>query len=63
MKQCIILLLGIIGLTVSPPALAQFGVRWQREAREFGWLTNYQDAKDEAKKAGKPIMLVFRCVP
>jgi hypothetical protein len=37
--------------------------RGQREALEHGWLSNYRAAKDEAKRSGRPIMLVFRCVP
>lgn len=51
----------VIALILSQFAVAQS--RWQREAREYGWLTDYQTAKDEARETGKPIMLVFRCVP
>jgi hypothetical protein len=50
-------------LILSNSAVAQFGGRGQREARENGWLNNYQTAREEARKADKPIMLVFRCVP
>ena len=62
MRKQVVCCAGIVLLILSASAAAQFG-RWQREAREFGWLTDYQTAKDEAKKANKPIMLVFRCVP
>ena len=30
---------------------------------KFGWQTDYAAAKAEAKRSGKPIMLVFRCEP
>jgi hypothetical protein len=29
----------------------------------FGWRGDYRAAKAEAKKSGKPLMVVFRCVP
>ena len=54
---------GILVLILTHSVEAQFGGRGQREAREYGWLTNYRAAKDEARKSGKPIMVVFRCVP
>ncbi len=31
--------------------------------KQFGWHTDYPAAKAEAKRTGKPIMLVFRCNP
>jgi hypothetical protein len=30
---------------------------------KFGWYTDYTAAKAEAKRTGKPMMLVFRCEP
>ena len=54
------LLLSVLGTT---QLCAQSGVRWQREAREFGWLTDYANGIREAKASGRPIMLLFRCVP
>ena len=30
---------------------------------KFGWYTDYNAAKNEAKRSGKPMMLVFRCEP
>jgi hypothetical protein len=30
---------------------------------KFGWHTDYEAAKAEARKTGKPIFLVFRCEP
>jgi hypothetical protein len=29
----------------------------------FGWYTDYAAAKAEARRTGKPILLVFRCEP
>ena len=28
-----------------------------------GWLTSYEAARAEAKRTGKPLMVVFRCEP
>ncbi len=33
----------------------------QRVASENGWLTNLKTAKEQAKKTGKPILVVLRC--
>jgi hypothetical protein len=32
-------------------------------AKAYGWHTVYDAARAEAKRAGKPIFLVFRCEP
>ena len=33
------------------------------DASRYGWRSSYRDAKAEARKTGKPLMVVFRCVP
>ena len=33
------------------------------EAAKFGWYDDYAAGKAEARRSGKPIMLVFRCDP
>jgi hypothetical protein len=33
------------------------------DARRYGWYNDYAVGKDEAKRTGKPMMLVFRCEP
>ena len=33
------------------------------EPAKFGWHSDFAAAKAEAKRTGKPIMLVFRCEP
>lgn len=32
-------------------------------ARAKGWRTDYAAARAEARKAGKPLLVVFRCEP
>ena len=32
-------------------------------ARKAGWHTDYQAAKAEARRSGKPLFVVFRCQP
>lgn len=45
----------------SAPCFAQPGQR--RPAARYGWLSNYQQGIEQARKQKKPLMLVFRCVP
>ncbi len=33
------------------------------EPAKFGWYTDYAAGKAEAKRTGKPMLLVFRCEP
>ena len=33
------------------------------DAKKFGWRTDYAAAKTEAKRTGKPMLVVFRCEP
>ena len=33
------------------------------DAKKFGWETEYAVAKAKAARAGKPLLVVFRCVP
>lgn len=44
-------------LTASPASAQRVN------AAQFGWLSDYNAARDQARKTGKPIMLVFRCEP
>ena len=43
------------------PASAQR--RTQATAIENGWMFNYHQARQVARDRGKPLMVVFRCVP
>ena len=33
------------------------------DAAKFGWRTDYAAAKEEAKRTGRPMAVVFRCEP
>ena len=37
--------------------------RGDLDARRFGWLSSLEEGKAEARKSGKPLMVVLRCVP
>jgi opacity protein-like surface antigen len=50
---------GLILLTTAT-ALAQGK---SKDANKFGWYGDFNAAKAEAKRTGKPIFLVFRCEP
>ncbi len=43
--------------------LTTFTAAQKPDPRQFGWHTDYAAARAEARKTGKPIMLVFRCDP
>lgn len=43
-------------------ALAQPG-KGGKDPGKYGWIKNYAAGKELAQKTGKPMMLVFRCVP
>jgi hypothetical protein len=51
-------LLGVLVLTGNADAGAP-----KPDPTKFGWYTDYIAAKAEAKRTGKPMMLVFRCEP
>jgi hypothetical protein len=61
--------IGIIALAVvlfslsGGPASAQGRRGRDQDAAKFGWLPSLAQGKAQAKKAGKPIMVVVRCVP
>ena len=33
------------------------------DAKKYGWRTDYAAANAEAKRTGKPMLVVFRCEP
>ena len=33
------------------------------EARKHGWVLNYNEARRQARKTNRPLMVVFRCIP
>jgi hypothetical protein len=66
MRSGLVLLLtiGMIGLAAGPStAQPRGGRRGDQPAAQFGWHVSLQEGKTEARKAGKPLMVVVRCVP
>jgi hypothetical protein len=53
-RECVLLAL----LAVTGAAAAA-----EVDAAKYGWLADYAAGKAEAKRTGKPMMLVFRCEP
>jgi hypothetical protein len=50
------------------PVFAQFkgpkgGKGSDQQAAKYGWLSSLEQGKAEARKTGKPLMVVIRCVP
>jgi hypothetical protein len=33
------------------------------QAARYGWLSSLEEGKAQARKSGKPLMVVVRCVP
>jgi hypothetical protein len=64
-RSAVILTLGILAV-VGTSVMAQPG-RPQRggpqEAARYGWLSSFADGKAEARRTGKPLMVVLRCFP
>jgi hypothetical protein len=54
----------VVGVAVMLTATLAFAQRGRGPvpARQ-GWLSDYAQARDLARQTGKPMMLVFRCVP
>ena len=48
-------------LAAAPVASAQTAAT--KVAAKFGWLGSWEAAQADARKTGKPIMVVFRCDP
>jgi hypothetical protein len=57
--------MAVIGLTggFAGPASAQKGGRGGPNAFGYGWLGSLTEGKAQARKTGKPLMVVIRCVP
>ena len=56
------LALGLLALAAAP-ASAQ-GRRFDEpQAARYGWLPGLEEGKAQARRTGKPLMVVLRCVP
>jgi hypothetical protein len=58
-----LIVVAVAGLTAGPVFAQPGRGPSPREVVGNGWLSDYQQAKDRALQSGKPIMLVFRCIP
>ena len=57
-------MLSILFVACCTSAVAQrFNSDEHQEARELGWIFDYDEAKATARKTNRPMMVVFRCVP
>jgi hypothetical protein len=56
------LVLGAAGLTATP-AFTQKGKGKGGDAARYGWLSSLTEGKAQARKTGKPLMVVLRCEP
>jgi hypothetical protein len=53
--------LALVGVALLPgEAVAQ---RRGVDAGRYGWLGSLESGKSEARRSGKPLMVVIRCVP
>lgn len=60
----VVLILGMLVLAATPAAAQFRGPRGgDQESARHGWLGSLEEGKAEAKKTGKPLMVVLRCVP
>jgi hypothetical protein len=51
-----------LALVLAPAADAR-AQTYRADPAKYGWHTDYAAARDEARRTGKPIFLVFRCEP
>ena len=60
-----IVALSLVVLTLSPVMAQRRGPRGgdQRDSGERGWLSSLDEGMFEARKTGKPLMVVIRCQP
>ncbi len=56
-----ILAVFVFAFVVNSAALGQR--RGEVQAARHGWLSSFEEGKAQAKKTGKPLMVVIRCVP
>jgi hypothetical protein len=63
-RPVVLVALGFMVMS-SPSSWAQFRMprRGNEPAGGFGWLASLEEGKAQAKKSGKPLMVVIRCVP
>ena len=63
MSKALPLLAAAIALSTPAPLAAQFRGDDDGKAAEYGWLSSLAAGKEQARKTGRPMMVVIRCVP
>ena len=63
MKWAVLLILGFLGFANISLQAQPRGPRGMDAAVKNGWLFNLEEGKAEARKTGKPLFVVLRCVP
>jgi len=65
MKSRFVVFLALVMFALNgAPLWAQLRVRrGEQPAGKYGWLLSLEDGKAEARRSGKPLMVVVRCVP
>jgi len=53
----------VLVLSVVLAAAGPASARPALDAARYGWHADYAGARAEARRSGKPILLVFRCEP
>jgi hypothetical protein len=63
-RWVVFLALGSVALA-DTAVLAQRreGRRRDQQAGRYGWVSSLEEGKAQARKNGKPLMVVMRCVP
>jgi hypothetical protein len=51
----------VLGIAALPEGMAKPPAKDLVKSK--GWHTSYESARAEAKRIGKPLMVVFRCEP
>jgi hypothetical protein len=61
--RCTALTALVLTALAAGSALAQRTRGGDPDVARHGWLSNFEEAKLQARKTGKPLMVVLRCVP
>ncbi len=56
-------LLAVFLLAAAVPAVGHAQSKASKLAPSLGWLSDLNEAKAQARKTGKPLLVVFRCDP
>lgn len=62
-RSAIFLALGFLALSDAGVSAQPGGPRRGDPALRYGWLFSLEEGKAEARRSGKPLMVVLRCVP